>query len=133
MRQTLLIVLAVLTLGGCDLLRPYRIDINQGNVLTQEDIDQVKQGMNKSQVQFLLGTPSMLDPFHLERWEYVYSITVGWKPRAQRRLSLIFDRDTLVTIEGDLDPEAGEAMAIAAEREIENTRKIQRVMERQRL
>ena len=133
MRQTLFIALAVLVLGGCDLLRPYRIDINQGNVLTQEDIDQLREGMNKSQVQFLLGSPTMLDPFHLERWEYVYSITVGWKPRAQRRLSLVFDRDTLVQIEGDLDPATGEPMATAAEREIENTRKLQRVMERQRI
>ena len=132
MRPALVLLSTVLALAGCDLLRPYRIDINQGNVLTQEDVDQLRQGMNKSQIQFLLGTPSMLDPFHLERWEYVYSITVGWKPRAQRRISLTFDRDILVKIDGDLDPVTGEPLTEAAQRELESTKKIQRVMERQR-
>ena len=63
-----LIAILLAVLAGC----VYRIDIQQGNWLEQDAIDQVEIGMTRSQVQFLLGTPMVADAFHADRWDYAY-------------------------------------------------------------
>ena len=55
----------------------YRANISQGNLIKQEDLDQVEVGMTRNQVRFLLGTPLVDDPFHQQRWDYVYYVRIG--------------------------------------------------------
>ena len=68
----------VLALGACQSvpmlpgLAPYHIDIQQGNVLTQDMVAKLKPGMTRHQVRFVMGTPPITDPFHEDRWDYVY-------------------------------------------------------------
>lgn len=85
----------------------YRANIAQGNLIEQEDLDQLKVGMTKSQVRFLLGTPMVDDPFHLNRWDYVYYLKLGRKKASfQRWVSVFFENDLVVKIVEDqeLDP-----------------------------
>ncbi|MEW6354552.1 MAG: outer membrane protein assembly factor BamE [Pseudomonadota bacterium] len=101
---------ASLILPACSSLHVpgvHRIDIQQGNVITQEMVDKLKPGMDKNQVRFALGTPTIVDVFHQERWDYVYSFQPGGGERQQRHLALFFDGDRLVRIEGDVQPGAG--------------------------
>lgn len=83
-------------------LRPYRINVQQGNALTQEMVAKLKPGMTRSQVRFVLGTPMVQDPFHAQRWDYVYFFTEGHKPTRSRRLTVVFEDDKLLRLEGDV-------------------------------
>lgn len=85
-------------------LNPYRIDIRQGNLVTQEMVGQLKAGMSREQVRFLLGTPMLADVFHPDRWDYVYFFKPGNKPEdtQQRRLIVYFEDDRLVSVGGDV-------------------------------
>ena len=84
------------------LISPYRIDIQQGNVVTQEMVSKLKVGMTRSQVRFVLGSPLVTDMFHSDRWDYVYTMQKQGKPEERRRLTVIFDGDKLATLEGDV-------------------------------
>jgi len=94
----------------------YRPDVQQGNVVTQEMVNQLQPGMSRHQVRFLLGTPILIDVFHQNRWDYVYTLTEGWGEMEKRNLSLYFQADQLIRIEGDLRPQP-EAAAVAPEKE----------------
>jgi len=102
---------AVLVLGACNLLKPYKLDIQQGNVITQEMVDKLRPGMTRSQVRYVLGTPLVVDPFHKDRWDYFYSYKKGVEAVPEsRRLTLIFKDDVLHRIQGDVATrEAGSA------------------------
>ena len=77
-RSRLLIFGAVCSLlAACSSFNPYKIDVQQGNVLTQEMVAQLKPGQTREQVRFILGTPLLTDIFHQQRWEYVYSYRKG--------------------------------------------------------
>ncbi|HEY8555051.1 MAG TPA: outer membrane protein assembly factor BamE [Burkholderiales bacterium] len=95
-----LILLLLVLVGGC--IQPYRIAIEQGNVVTDEMLEKLKPGLTRSQVRFLLGTPLITDPFHPERWDYVhvYKEHAG-APARTRKLTVIFEGDTLARVEGD--------------------------------
>lgn len=82
----------------------YRVDIQQGNVIEQSMIDKLEPGMSKSKVRFIMGTPLLVDPFHSNRWEYIYSIEPGGGERAQRHIALFFKDDKLTHLEGDITP-----------------------------
>lgn len=85
----------------------YRIDIQQGNVITQEMVDKLRTGMNKRQAQFVLGAPMLIDPFHANRWDYFYRYKPGTDGKGeaeQERVSLFFDEDRLVEITGTMLP-----------------------------
>lgn len=82
-------------------ISPYRIDVQQGNALEQEAVDKLKPGLSRSQVRFLLGTPLLIDPFHGNRWDYVYNFRKAGKLTEQKRLVLFFDGDVLSRIETD--------------------------------
>ncbi len=81
---------------------PYKIDIQQGNVVTQEMVAKLKVGQTRSQVRFVLGSPLVADAFHPDRWDYVFSLQRQGKPDERRRLTVIFEADKLVRIEGDV-------------------------------
>ena len=94
------VVLIGLLLAGC----VYRIDIQQGNLIEQADIDQVQVGMTRSQVQFLLGTPMVSDSFHRDRWDYTYYFRKGRSRDIERRwLVVYFDGDRVARVERDLN------------------------------
>lgn len=82
----------------------YRIDIQQGNAITEEMIGQLQPGMNKRQVGYIMGTPLLVDAFHSDRWDYVYSMQPGGEERQQKRLSLFFEKDELTGAQGDYRP-----------------------------
>lgn len=95
----------VLLIGACSkdkIPGVYRIDIQQGNEVTQDMVNKLEAGMSKSQVAYIMGTPLLIDTFHPNRWDYIYSFHPGNGKREQRRLTLYFtEEETLSHLEGD--------------------------------
>ena len=91
--------------------RVFKIDVPQGNIVTQEMVNQLKPGMNKRQVLFVMGTPMLTDTFHPERWDYLYRIKPGGKPAEQFRVTLYFQDEVLAGFDGDLRPMSTTEMA----------------------
>ena len=87
----------------------YKMTIQQGNIVTEEMVDRLEPGMSKSQVRFLLGTPMLADLFHADRWDYTYTIRRGHDEMQLTRLTLLFQEDALVRVEGDLRPDPSRA------------------------
>ena len=87
-------------------IKPYRIDIQQGNFLSQEMVSQLKKGMTREQVRFVLGTPMVADIFHADRWDYVYYRELGNGRKEHRTVSVVFEQDRLarVLVLGDVLP-----------------------------
>ncbi|MEO7403411.1 MAG: outer membrane protein assembly factor BamE [Burkholderiales bacterium] len=82
---------------------PFKMEVQQGNFLAQEAVSQLKPGMTREQVRFLLGSPLVVDPFRDNRWDYVYTRQPANTYRTERRqLSVFFDGDTLAKVEGDV-------------------------------
>lgn len=80
----------------------YRVDVQQGNLLDDEDVDAVQPGMTRSQVRFLLGTPMVEDSFHHNRWDYVYFLRRGRSRRQEKRwLVVMFEDDKVKEIRRD--------------------------------
>jgi outer membrane protein assembly factor BamE len=92
-------LLLVLALVGC--VTPYRTDLQQGNVVTPDMVEKLRPGMTRSQVRFVLGTPLVTDPFHPNRWDYVYLYRQPDGKEERRQLTIVFDKDTVKQIEGD--------------------------------
>lgn len=98
-----LLLAAGIALAGC----VYQIDIQQGNLLEQETIEQVEVGMTRSQVQFLLGTPTIMDAFHRDRWDYPYYLRRGRSRDVEQRWLVVYfqdDRVSRVELSGDPPP-----------------------------
>ena len=106
MRHFLISILFLSLAAGCSGIGPHRIDVQQGNALDQESIARLKPGLSRSQVRFLLGTPLVVDPFRNDRWDYVYLYYKAGRLAEQKRISLFFEGDTLVRMEGDVPPVA---------------------------
>ncbi len=83
-------------------LTPYRIDIQQGNFVSQEMVAQLKPGMSKDQVRLVLGTPLLTDIFHAERWDYVYWREKPGEKREQKKLTVFFEDGKLTRLDGDI-------------------------------
>ena len=108
-RNSVLLILTSLLLacgniGNMDFPGVYKISIPQGNIITQEMVDQLRPGMTKRQVVFVMGTPLVRDPFHQDRWDYVYNFQPGGGVRGQERLSVFFVEDALTNFTGDFTP-----------------------------
>lgn len=89
---------ALLAIAGSGCV--YRQDIQQGNLLDREQVDQVEVGMTRSQVRFLLGTPMVIDSFDSNRWDYIYSLQRGHSRKVEKRhLVVWFDGDKVTRIE----------------------------------
>ena len=82
---------------------PYRIDIRQGNYVDQEMLSQLRRGMSRDQVRYVLGSPLVVDMFRNDRWDYVYSLRSGRSEAQQRVISLYFEGDVLDRLEGDVE------------------------------
>lgn len=82
----------------------YRINVEQGNIVTQEMVDQLEPGMNRRQVRYILGTPLIEDPFNPQRWEYMYMVRNGDDLLLELRLTVYFDGDRLTHFDSTLPP-----------------------------
>jgi len=112
MRKLVLVLSVALVTAGCGIV--YRQPIYQGNLLEKSAVDQLQAGMSKQQVTLLLGTPSIADPFHHERWDYTSTQRVGRVSKAEgKNLTLWFEGDTLAKWEGDYFPEQDAELAKA--------------------
>ena len=117
-------LLGALALGGCTSLpfsnepatvkgfvawiAPYRPDIIQGNVVTTEQIAQVKPGMTRVQVRDILGTPLLTDPFHAQRWDYVFTMKRQGFDDQQRSFFVVFDNDAVQKVDSPTLPSEDE-------------------------
>ncbi len=102
----LLFITSATFTAGCSLV--YKIDVHQGNVITQDMLTQLEPGMDKAKVRFIMGTPLVMDAFHQDRWDYIYTFQKGDERREQQRVILHFNDDRLVNIEGNVKPVPGE-------------------------
>ena len=133
MHKRLITILIFATLlGGCSVARQvsesatenaaklslmYRPTIQQGNVIDQDMVNKLKPGMTKRQVTYTLGTPALIDSFHQDRWDYVYSLKESTEDLVIKDLVLFFENDRLVAIEGDLRPMPVDEMAVVDKKE----------------
>jgi len=83
-------------------INPFKIDVRQGNYVTQDMVAQLKPGQTKDQVRYILGTPLVDDIFHADRWDYVYRFQPGRGDVEQRRLIVFFKDNLLVRVGGDV-------------------------------
>jgi len=124
MKRVLALALAI-SAAACSYLpnlSPHRIEIQQGNFISQEMLNQLKPGMTKDQVRFILGTPLVTDVFHADRWDYVFSRRRANTNETERRhIAVHFESDKLTKVDGDVvarsespGPAAGAAGGTAA-------------------
>lgn len=100
--------LLALCLGACGFVGfpgVYKIDVEQGNIVTPEMVSQLKPGMSRRQVRFILGTPLLEDPFNQDRWDYPYVKRNGQKVLSESKLAVYFDGDSLTRFDSDLEEE----------------------------
>lgn len=109
------IFLLALFLAGCGTysanipsIKPYKLDIQQGNAVTPKMMLQLRPGMNKTQVRFIMGTPLLTDTFHADRWDYFYQMLKDGDVIERRRIILVFEDDKLITVRGDVIPAGGD-------------------------
>jgi len=83
----------------------HKLDVQQGNVITKDMVERLKDGMTKRQVRFVMGTPLIEDLFHAQRWDYVYLSHPGDKSTADawRRVTIFFEKDQLTQVVSDID------------------------------
>jgi len=91
--------------GGIDKLPfVYRIEVRQGNIVTQKMVDQLRPGMDERQIIFLLGTPLLIDPFDSNRWDYFYTLKNDDIGTERKIITLIFEGGKLASFSGDYKP-----------------------------
>jgi outer membrane protein assembly factor BamE len=93
----------------------YKMTVQQGNIITEPMVNRIELGMNREQVRYVLGTPLLTDMFHTNRWDYIYTIRRGHKPMETKRLTLWFENDQLVNIEGFAEPAPDPTLAAQEE------------------
>jgi outer membrane protein assembly factor BamE len=131
-------LLALLALGGCStvnsltsslnepaslkgfiaFISPYKPDIVQGNVVTTEQFTQVKPGMTRSQVKEILGSPLITDPFHADRWDYVFTLKRQGFDDQQRAFAVLFDKDQVLKIDAPTLPTEDEFVAAISRKKL---------------
>lgn len=94
------LLLCLTLLSGCSgkLFTIHKIDVQQGNAVEVEKVEQLAVGMTKEQVEFLLGSPMLTDIFHPERWDYIYYLIPGYGEKERRHVSIIFNGNKIIEI-----------------------------------
>jgi outer membrane protein assembly factor BamE len=110
MKKLLIIVTCIASLGlsGCSSSRfhlVHKLDIQQGNVVTQDELNQLKPGMTRRQVQYIMGSPMIADVFHQDRWDYLYLMEPGYGEPSSDHVTLYFEGDVLARVEGSMRPQ----------------------------
>ena len=117
-RLTALLAIALLALGGCNYapkVNPYRMELLQGNYVTQDMVSKLQPGMTRDQVKFILGTPLLVDTFRDNRWDYIFLRQAENSRATERRhLSVFFEDDKLKRVDGDVVPTPPTAAAPGA-------------------
>ena len=126
MRKSLLIcsLIASQALVSCtyilnNLPGVYKIDVQQGNIIEQSQLDQLRPNMSKKQVQFILGSPMLDNVFHKNRWDYIYINQPSGQDKVQQQLSVFFNNDKVTGIKGDFKPNVNAGPKIAKEITVE--------------
>lgn len=105
--RTLFLVLSLL-LNACSSslpsIKPYKMPIQQGNLVTSKMMMQLKPSMTKNQVRFVMGTPLISDSFHKDQWDYFYQMEKDGTIIEKRRVTLLFEKDLLAKVKGDVIP-----------------------------
>jgi len=112
-------VLAAVLLAGCgsfdsvsnsivDTVRPYRVEVVQGNFVSKEQVEALQKGMTRQQVREVLGTPLVSSIFHGDRWDYVFTLKRQGVPPQQRHLTVLFESEKLASWDGDPMPSEAE-------------------------
>ena len=126
-------LLTSLTLVSCSTILSfipgvYTIDIQQGNIIEQSMVDQLRPGMNQRQVLYIMGSPMLNNVFHKNRWDYLYSNQPSGEDRVQKRITLFFENDQIAGVQGDFRPSAvpviktsGETTVDVPKRDLEKT------------
>lgn len=115
-------LLAVTSLTACStwnsakddflgVITPYRMEVVQGNVVTKEMLAQLREGLTREQVRFVLGSPLITDVFHADRWDYVFSIRRQGAEPQERRVTVFFDQDRVSRFESGALPSEREFVA----------------------
>lgn len=100
--KLMLICSLALAISGCSGWRfpgVFRIDIAQGNIITQDMVDKLQVGMTPRQVEYVLGSPMVRDPFFPNRWDYLYYYETGSGKQADNRITLYFENDRLSRVD----------------------------------
>jgi len=105
----LAVILACLTQAACSapklkLPRPHKVTVQQGNVITQRMIDELKPGLTRSQVAYIMGEPIYRNTFNDTRWDYLYLVEIPGTYKEQKRLTVYFDNDVMTHFDGDYSP-----------------------------
>jgi len=124
MRQLVCLICASALLSACSmprfsLPRVHKVTVQQGNVITQEMIDQLKPGMTRGQVAYVMGDPVFRNAFDDNRWDYIYSIEVPGYYEDKKMVSLFFENDLLAYFTGDYTPSENNENSEEAEPEAE--------------
>jgi len=98
------IVLFTAILAFAGLTACYKTPVQQGNILKQEDVNEVKPGMSKQQVVIILGTPTVADPFNQDRWDYINTHKIKGDFKKIKKFSLFFEDNKLIRTEGNYYP-----------------------------
>ena len=102
--RILALLATCLLVAACGVI--HKIDVQQGNYVTQDLVDKVRNGMTKAEVKQVLGTPLLSDVFHANRWDYYFSSVKGGKAEDRKRLTILFENDKVVSIAGNAQPPA---------------------------
>jgi outer membrane protein assembly factor BamE len=113
--------IASLWLSGCSSSRfhlVHKLDIQQGNVVTQEELNKLQPGMTRRQVQYIMGSPMVADVFHQDRWDYIYLMQPGYGKPSRDHVTLYFEGDLLQRVEGSMHPQDASSDAPAASHQV---------------
>lgn len=128
LKTNLAVCAAIVAISGCsstamtEWVDPYRIDVRQGNYVDQELVSQLRKGMTREQVRYVLGSPLLVDAFRNDRWDYVYRFAPGKGEPEQRSISVYFENDVLSRVEaniGETGAEGSEPTRSARSRVVE--------------
>jgi outer membrane protein assembly factor BamE len=101
-KASIALIACSLALSAC--IKPYQPNVQQGNIINNSDLREIRYGMTKQEILFILGTPMVIDPFNEQRWDYFFSNRNQRKNQTDQRLiTAIFDGDKLVLLKGDVD------------------------------
>lgn len=106
-RTLFFILIGAVALAGCAIDRlpfVYKPDMHQGMIITQDMVNQLRPGMTRRQVEFVMGPPTITDSFHPNRWDYIQAKKPGGERFESQRVTVFFEGDKLESVSGDLQP-----------------------------